>query len=222
MSIISEVKCARCDRQYTGVRSRCPYCGARRIGKGKYSEDIDNSKGKMIIGISIMALLVVAAGVLLFTAPQPDVPAVPSDSINSIEPTGSFGDERDNNTFVNPSSDVTTSPSPSDEPEESTSPTVPVQVQSVTITYAGYPIADFSEPTGKEIPLGVRVEPAGVEFSEVIWESSDRGIFEVVKTNLDGTAAKVTIIGTRVQSFAILTVRVGDVEATCYVRVGSR
>ena len=72
MSIIPEVKCARCDRSYSGVRSRCPYCGARRIGGGKYSEEGDNSKGKMIIGVLILAVLVVAAGVLLFTTPRSD------------------------------------------------------------------------------------------------------------------------------------------------------
>ena len=66
MSIIAEVKCARCDRKYSGVRSRCPYCGARRIGRGKYSEEADDSRGKMLIGILIMAVLVVAAGVLLY------------------------------------------------------------------------------------------------------------------------------------------------------------
>ena len=223
MSIISDVKCARCDRQYTGVRSRCPYCGARRIGKGKYSEDSDNSKGKMLIGILIMGVLVLAVGVLLFTAPRPEDSDEINISISSSDPTGlGIADEGDNVTMDGSRPNISPSPSTTAQISESPSPSPPAKVTSVIITYAGTPTVDFMEPIGQQTPLVAKVEPAGVEFEKVVWESSDTSVFDVVTTNLDGTNATVTIIGSGVNRVAVLTVRVGDVEASCYVRVKAR
>ena len=84
MSVISEIKCNKCDRMYSGVRSKCPYCGTRRISKGKYAEDGDNSTGKILIAILIMTVFVVATGVLLFTTEVDDIPD-PSLSDNDFE-----------------------------------------------------------------------------------------------------------------------------------------
>ena len=220
MSIISEVKCARCDRKYSGVRSRCPYCGARRIGSGKYSEEGDNSRGKMIIGVLIMSVLVVAAGVLLFSARPDDVisSAPPTQSESDPPISGNIPDDLENTSIdgqggpiVSASPDV--SPMESEQPSSSPSP---VQIQSVTITYAGVPNNDFTAFLTDQVRLVARVEPAGVEFEEEIyWSSSNTGVFDVVKQNVEGTVAMVTITGI---GDATLTVRVGGVEATCVVR----
>ena len=109
MSIVSEIKCARCDRKYSGVRSRCPYCGARRIGRGKYSEDSDNSKGKMLISVLVLGVCVIAAGFLLFTTPVDagsDVKDTPNTSQTPVIP-----DESDNVSLEN-----TNTPPPSPPP----------------------------------------------------------------------------------------------------------
>ncbi|MCL2044990.1 MAG: hypothetical protein FWG88_01205 [Oscillospiraceae bacterium] len=217
MSIISEVKCARCDRKYSGVRSRCPYCGARRIGSGKYSEEGDNSRGKMIIGILIMSVLVVAAAVLLFSTRPDD-----STTISSAPPTGEetespgLGalDETGNVSVTNNSPNVSDTPDISSEPP-SPDP-VPIQIQSVTITYAGSPNNDFTANINDRIRLVAKVEPAGVEFDEEIyWRSSNTSVFDVVKQTIEGTSAEVIITGV---GDATLTVSVGGVEATCIVR----
>ena len=68
MGIISDVKCGRCDRRYSGFRARCPYCGARRGKRGKHANDSDNSKGKLIIGLLLILVLVVAVVVLVVTS----------------------------------------------------------------------------------------------------------------------------------------------------------
>ena len=219
MSIISEVKCARCDRTYSGVRSRCPYCGARRIGTGKYSEDGDNSKGKMVIGVLILAVLVVAAAVLLFTAPRnKDEPEVVLENTESVD-SPNLPDENENVSVTGVKPPVP----PSDEPEETeseTPPTTPTpRVTSVVILYAKNPIPDndFTAGIGDRTPLSVRIEPAGVEYEgEVVWLSSNTSIFEVVKESTDGTSAAVTgySAGT-----GTLTVIVGGVEAECTVRI---
>ena len=213
MSVISEVKCARCDRMYSGVRSRCPYCGARRIGSGKYSEENDNSKGKMIIGVLIMAVLVVAAGVLLFTAPKPVDPDPGPSMSSSPDPSPSNIDE---DIEVIEGSN-TTSPSPSPTEPESPSPTPPPRVESVVITYSNFPKDDFTATIGETVPLRVKIEPVGIELKEkIIWESSDTSVFDVVADNVAGTAATVKGLG---KGTAVLTVYVDSEKAECIVRV---
>jgi len=153
MSIVNEIKCARCDRKYSGVRSRCPYCGARRIGRGKYSEDSDNARGKMLISVLIMAVFTVAAGVLLFTSEADAVNPTPEASPEITTPDDNL------NILIPPS------PPPTIEPQPSPTP-VPLEVASVTILYGGNPlyyVDQFTERAGRAIELGVRVDPPGVD-----------------------------------------------------------
>ena len=223
MSIISEVKCARCDRKYSGVRSRCPYCGARRIGSGKYSEEGDNSRGKMIIGVLILGVLVVAAAVLLFTQSREDDSNGPVTAIEETESPSGMPDEEDNLSLTNTGPPVLPSPDPI-ETETETPPPPPPKVESVVILYAKYPIPDneFSTDVGDKTPLTVRIEPAGVEFDdEIIWESSDKTVFDVVK-DVEGTSATVTSIGSGSARMATLTVTVGDIKAECIVRIRAK
>ena len=208
MSIISEVKCARCDRKYSGVRSRCPYCGARRIGRGKYSEEGDNSKGKMLIGIMIMAVLVVAAGVLLFSTPAPE-PEQPVDT-SEPAPSSQMPDDTDNTSLEGET--VPPSPPETTPPETPETPSSPVAV-SAMITYANRENNDFTVKIGEKVALRVRIEPVGVE-EEIIWESSNLKVFEVVPS-ADGTQA--TVIGVGVGT-AKVKVYVGGVEDDCTVR----
>ena len=214
MSIIAEVKCARCDRNYSGVRSRCPYCGARRIGRGKYSEETDNSKGKMLVGILVLAVLVVAVVVLLATAEKPEddgysLMEPPTDNIPDMSGLGTDGD---NISELGPSMDPSPPPTTSEEP--SVSP-VPV-VTSVIITYAGVKKDDFTAKIGEQVPLKVKIEPPGVE-AEVEWVSSNTNVFDVVARDTTGLDAKVTGKG---RGDATLTVIVnGEIEAKCIVRV---
>ena len=219
MSIISDVKCARCDRQYSGVRSRCPYCGARRIGSGKYSEDGGSTRSKMLIGVLFLAILVVAAGILLFTTPpKPGI----DDELDLMETeTESHGIPDDLGTVRETGTGPSVIPSEevSETPTETPTPT-PV-IESIQITYAGLPNNDFSAPVGSPpIPLRVRIEPVGIEINErVIWTSSDTSVFDVVADNPEGTSATVNIIGSGTERAATLTVSIGGIEDHCIVRI---
>jgi len=216
VSIIAEVKCARCDRKYSGVRSRCPYCGARRIGRGKYSEENDDSKGKMLVGILILAVLVVAVVVLLLTTDKPEDSSLAAGS-ETGEPTSDMSGsglpgEDDITSMPGPSmDDPSTTPTTSETPAESPTATV----QSVIITYANLKKTDFTEHIGIKVPLKAKVEPPGIDV-DIEWSSSNTDIFEVVPKDVNGNAADV--IG-KAKGDATLTVRVGDVEATCIVRI---
>ena len=215
MSIISEIKCARCDRKYSGIRSRCPYCGARRIGRGKFSEDTDNSRGKMLIGVLIMAVLVVAAGILLFTTPPSEAPDN-SGALAQTPPSASIPDDLDNESMDGIHEvDPPDTPGPS----ESSPPTTPPapQVRSVDIVYgrAGTVKTDITEKIGVKLPLRARIEPLGTT-DEIIWKSSDEKVFQVTPSNTEGM--QVTVVGVGVGT-ATLTVTVGNVEAKCIIRM---
>ena len=216
MSIITEVKCARCDRKYSGMRSRCPYCGARRIGQGKYSGETDNSKGKMLIGILILAVLVVAAAVLLITSEKPQY----TDTISSPRETPQVNmPDEESNTSVTSSNSITPPPVSSNDVGEdvedpSASPDI-VEVISVDITYSNIKKTDFTAKINERVPLRARIEPVGIS-EPALWTSSNPNVFQVVADNVEGTSAMVTGIGV---GTATLTVSVGGKEATCIVRV---
>jgi DNA-directed RNA polymerase subunit RPC12/RpoP len=210
MSIISEVKCARCDRKYSGLRSRCPYCGARRIGRGKYSEETDNAKGKMLISIMIIGVLVIAVLFLLLSVPKPDKDDN-SGSLNS--PTGTPMLTDDDNSSLPGNNRVSPTPTPTPMPTEIPDPPAP-KVQSVMITANNRENNDFTVKVAETVILRVKVEPIDFE-DEIIWKSSDESVFEVVPISADKTQAKVTGIGV---GNAKVTVTVGDVADDCIVR----
>jgi len=162
----------------------------------------------MLIGILILSVLVVAAGILLFTTPAPDEQS-DNPSISSPSPTIP-DDETISVTGSNP-----LKPDPVETPEIDESPEPPPPtVRSVTITYGGRENTDFTAKVAEEVALRVRIEPVGIE-EEIIWTTSDRAVFDVVPS-IEGTAATVTGIG---KGTATLTVTVGGVEAECIVRI---
>ena len=208
MSIVSEIKCNKCDRMYSGTRARCPYCSARRMGGGKHSDEADNARGKLLIAMLIMSVLIVATGVLVFTDEAPsdevipiaiDVPEEPEEQVVEIS--------------LPPSEPVVPLIDP--EPEDDNGPGMPFEIRSLTITYDGSERTEFTAKVDEIVPLRVRIEPVGVEGTP-IWTSSDRSVFEVIPTNTEQTAVNVRGIGS---GTATLTVSVGDVSQECVVRV---
>ncbi len=89
MGLIPQVKCGRCDRTYSGLRSRCPYCGARRHKKGKRTTDGDNSTWKLIIGVLLIVVLIAAVVVILVTSSNEKKP---NDSGGEKEPVNNSDD----------------------------------------------------------------------------------------------------------------------------------
>jgi len=162
----------------------------------------------MLIGVLVLAALVLATGFLIFTAPE-DANVGPGPAISDPEQSpGEIEDEPP----------VYTPPPTVEPPTITPEPSPPLEVRLVTITYNGKKTEDFTEYVGKTVPLGVRVEPVGIQ-EEIQWLSSDRSVFNVVATNADGTAALVTPIG---RGTATLTVSLGGVDAECTVRVKVR
>ena len=174
MAIVNEIKCARCDRKYSGVRSRCPYCGARRIGRGKYSDDSDNAKGKMLISVLIMAVFTVGAAVLLFTTPDN------AEGRDPPEPPSIGSPEEDINTLPGP-------PEPTPSPTPDPTPVIVEQITSIRVTFGNDQLLGGSDNqfslTTRYPTLGIRatVEPITLDWRELKVEfiSSNEEVFTV-------------------------------------------
>jgi len=210
MSIVSEIKCAKCDRKFSGVRSRCPFCGERLTGSGKKAGGADGFRIKMLISIAVMFVFVLAAGTLLFTTPIPEVESPPQ----ANTPQSPYFPNDLGTSSLEGNHPETPPPEPAPTPEEPSPEPTPV-VLNLIITYNGRENRDFTANVSERVDLKVIVVPEGFE-EEVIWVSSNESIFQVVATNTAGTAARVTGLG---KGTATLTASVGGIEAECIVRI---
>lgn len=206
MAVISEVKCGRCDRRYSGFRSRCPYCGARRNKRGKHADEGENAKAKLIIGVLLLILLIGATMVLILTSlPENNDAANPSDSADVSNPDISLPDEGDVSTIID-----SAEPSASEIPTPSESEAV--EIAEVIITAYGGPIKNNDFTLGKiteSIQLSFKTIPE-TTGKTAVWASSDENVFMVTS---DG---KVTATG---RGSATVTVTVDGVVGKCIVRV---
>ena len=156
MSVIPKITCRRCGREYSGLRSRCPYCGtgrsksAERIPLRTSSENAGtpaaehaavNTKWQMLFG-GILLLAVVAAVIVLITV-----------SLNASQNTPSVAE-----------------PTPT--------PTPTPSVTSITITFLGSKRTEFAAKVGDEVPLSTTIYPAGGNQT-VTWSSKDESIATV-------------------------------------------
>jgi len=191
------------------------------MGRGKYSEQSENYKGKMLISILIMAALAIATGVLVLTAPSPDDPGV-SDIVNG--PSAGLPGDGDNTTIDGPgieNGDTFNGNGYDNGYENGYEEYVPpLAVERVTVLFRGSPLRDneFTEPINANIPLTLRIEPADAEIQgEITWESSNTSIFEVTVTNPPyRTEANVVVMADR--GSATLTVTVDGVSTEVTVR----
>ena len=205
MGIISEVKCARCDRKYSGFRSRCPYCGARRGTRGKHAAENDNSKGKLLIGIIFLVVLIAVVLVLVISSGNKH--ATPSQG-----PSASLSGDDDVTSVDGTSPSPSTSPKASEPPAASPSPSPSPTVESIGIYYLGEEKEDVTLSVGEVIDFDYEISPEGaVEEKNVKWASSNQDVFVVLQTG------EVTALAA--SDGEELTVTAGGKTATCIIRV---
>jgi len=216
MSIVNEVKCARCDRKYSGVRSRCPYCGARRIGRGKYTEDSDNAKGKMLISILIMAVFAVGMGILLISNPVEADAGNTGDDQEIAAPE----EEEDDDPYLQV---LPQEPDIIDDRNET--PVLELQITSLIIYSPNGPSVErdknFTMWVGdRDEPLRFRVEPPGAESGmDIKWSSENEDIAEITPVPGTNGGASVKAIS---RGTAKLNLTVGDFEDSITVHVRER
>lgn len=210
MSVIPRITCRRCGREYSGLRSRCPYCGtsrsksAERIPLRTSSENAGtpaaehaavNAKWQMLFG-GILLLAVVAAVIVLITVSL----NAGKNAAASAEPT--------------PPVTVTSAPvaTPTPTPEPTPTPTPTSSVTSITITFLGSKRTEFAAKVGDEVPLGTTIYPAGGNQT-VTWSSKDESIATVSDKGV------VTGVG---KGTTTITAECGGVKADCTVYITAK
>ena len=205
MSVIPKITCRRCGREYSGLRSRCPYCGtsrsrsAERIPLRTSSENAGtpaaehaavNMKWQMLFG-GILLIAVVAAVIVLITVSL----NAGKNASASAEPTPPA--------TVSSAAPVTT-PTPT--------PTPTPSVTSITITFLGSKRTEFAAKVGDEVPLSTTIYPAGGDQT-VTWSSKDESIATVSDKGV------VTGVG---KGTTTITAECGGVKADCTVYITAK
>lgn len=203
MSVIPKITCRRCGREYSGLRSRCPYCGtsrsrsAERIPLRTSSENAGtpaaehaavNMKWQMLFG-GILLIAVVAAVIVLITVSL----NAGKNASASAEPTPPA--------TVSSAAPVTT-PTPTPTPS----------VTSITITFLGSKRTEFAAKVGDEVPLSTTIYPTGGDQT-VTWSSKDESIATVSEKGV------VTGVG---KGTTTITAECGGVKADCTVYITAK
>ncbi len=207
MGFIPKTTCRRCFREYSGLRSRCPYCGTKKVkdstrtpastdstvrGTAANSRAAANAKWQMIFGAIILAVVILAVIVLI-----------------SVSINGDSGEGGGGTATASPSLTPQTTLTPT--PTLTPSPTPTVSVTSITIIWSvdGQPRTEFAISAGSGIQMAATVYPLEVE-ADVVWSSSNEGIMTVDQTGY------VTGVST---GSATLYAECGGVQAACTVYV---
>lgn len=205
MALIPKNTCRRCHHEYSGLKSRCPYCGTRKTssstrtarptasvqpGSSARARANANARWQMIFGGVLIVAIVLA--VITLTAV-------------------SLGNrEKKQAEAVSPSSAPIETPEPIDTPAPTTAPpTETPNVTSITITFLGSETSEFAMDPGGQVQLKANPYPLDVNAT-VEWKSSNEGVMTVDDTGL------VTGVSS---GWADVTATCGAVTATCKVWV---
>lgn len=203
MSVIPKITCRRCGREYSGLRSRCPYCGTSRkksaeriplrtssanAGTPAAEHAAVNTKWQLLFG-GILLIAVVAAVIVLITV-----------SLNA---------EKNSSAAVDPTPPATVS---SAAPVTTPTPTPTPSVTSVTITFLGSKRTEFAAKVGDEVQLSATVYPTGTDQT-VTWSSKDESVAKV--------SDKGVVIGVG-KGTTTITAECGGVKADCTVYISAK
>ncbi len=200
MGLFSDVKCGRCDRRYSGLRARCPYCGARRGKRGKHARDNDNSAGRVVIGLILVVVLIVAVVAVIatnMTEQQPDAGdatlggnIADSDGVTNLEGVGADdgensgeGDDAGTEDGGTDAGAATGTEGDTEGDDAGAGLGVSTAVNTLYITnpWSDDPQTDFTASVGDTIQFSYVAEP-NFEDAEVLWETSDENVFVILQT----------------------------------------
>ena len=204
MGIIPEITCRRCGCKYSGLRSRCPKCGAPRVHQPTrvpptsasatpeteaYQRNDVNVRWQYIFAGVLLLAVILAILVLVLSgrgSGNNNTPRVPTNTSAPGQPS-----------YV--AADLPT-PSPSPDPTPEATPTP--MIESMAISFLNKTVADItlSDPGAVEIDLDINMYPAQ-DNPQVVWRSSnekiltvdDRGVVRVVGASPNFTVHAVII-----------------------------
>jgi len=158
----------------------------------------------------IMGVFTVAAAILLFSTPVEAEAVIPPE-----EEDPSISSPLDDvDTELGMYADVPEDPEP-DEPEV---PTIIMQVETIKIMFDGVAKTDITESAGKKLQFYAQIEPVGIEeHVDIDWSTSNPDVFDYVP--VPGGRVGGIEISFISKGDETLTLRVGDMETTCIIRV---
>ena len=191
MDFIPQVECPRFGSEYSSLQSKCPKCGARKIKQtqrapgttsgtvaGTYANDQAqvNARWQMTFAAILVVAVILAMIVLIST------------SLNTTPGSSQQQGGDVQQTTVDPNATPTPTPTPSPSP----SPTP--DISSLTLSYAGSKIEQFTEAIGDKITLSITYYPldAPVTTDTIIWKSQNE---EVCTVEGDNTGCIITGVG---------------------------
>lgn len=179
MGFIPQITCRHCGKKFSAIHSRCPSCGTRRVkqttravsttasvqpGTAANTRAKSNTQWQFIFGCILVVAVIVAVIVLITASLRPREPEQPVETPPLVE--------------------VTTPPPTAPPPTTSPSPTV--AVTSVSITFLGSPLTEFTQRLDwGTIQLGADVYPTdALATASVEWRSSNEEVCTVDQTGV--------------------------------------
>jgi len=211
-NLIPKVKCGRCDRSYSGLKLRCPYCGAGRSRGGKRSSDADDANARMmmkVLLVLVLAIAVVSMAVLdLSVDPPGETDPGGGPGMTQGGQNGQEGGENGED------------PQPTPQPTPEPTPT-PVEVTSVIIRWGAQrgDANDMSLRVGDVVELWSEVWPSDAD-DRVRW-TVDTPTAANITVNPDDVR-RVTVEARTAGQNTIIRATAGDESAEVIVRVRAR
>ncbi len=199
MALFQDVKCGRCDKHYSSIHSKCPYCGAKKNRDGKTASGANNTRWQVIVGLVVLILIIVAVVVLLAMSlkdrdPEPGHTSKPA---ASASPTNGVS-----TVTANPSA---TPVAPTNTPQPTPEPTPEPVVNSIVLNRE-----DFTLPNpGDTFQMVATISPAQ-STAKIIWISEDTDVATVDENGL------VTAVN---HGYTKVSATAGGVTKECIVRV---
>ncbi|MBQ6539452.1 MAG: Ig-like domain-containing protein [Oscillospiraceae bacterium] len=192
---MAKVKCSRCDRRYSPIRLKCPYCGAHRSRNTVRREREDISPAKYIIGALVLLALIAAVAVLIIMSMKNKAP----DEAQDAAPQTEFSQDEGVNSVTGEGGSGTAN----DVTDEK------VEITAVKILADGAEEEEVSLSEGGTCELTYKTEP--VESEELaIWTSDDEAIAVVMQNG------QVTAVG---KGTTAVNVKIGDKTDSIIIRV---
>ena len=194
MSVIPQVACKRCGKEFSALRPRCPYCGTRRVKTGDRvpmttssqnrgtpaaERAVINTKWQMIFGLILVVAVILAVIVMVSTS----LNGLDSGTVNVKVTTPPV-------TVAPPTIDTPPTPSPTPTPtvesikvfnfnnEIKTDFTMHLsQNEKVALTATAYPVEQFTD-------------------ARFTWKSGDETLMKVTPTD-DTKGCTCEILGTK-------------------------
>ena len=204
MSLISRVRCSRCDRSFSGLKNKCPYCDAYRGRSGKRAYDANDLFARRMIKVLLLvALVVTLLSVLLLNLDDAD--DLSGHAANTPPEQQTPGDQ------------IELPPIPIPTPTPLPPPPPAIEVTSVQIAWQSWApgVNDFTIGVGQTLEMWVNVFPVEAD-APISWSIESNTIALITQDPDDH--ARITLEA-RGRGPTTLQVTVGDMTDTVTVRV---